>query len=226
VNTEKLFLGKTESEIIYLYKHSWECDWYWGMGYVGNLNNHYHFEKFISNETDPKKIFPMGTNLTQSDWWVLRDLFIQAYALKHVAEIYQFGGNQVENSITRKIISEEKAAIANSDLKIILDTIWDYLYEVNMRGNDMRKDEFNLYLLTRTDEPQSMYDKYDSCIVCAKSAIDALTITPDDSYPFEEDDDDLWSSWVKNEKYIDVKEIGKAGSSMKRGVVLASFNAG
>ena len=90
----------------------------------------------------------------------------------------------------------------------------------------MRKNEFNLYLLTRNDKQKSIYDTYDSCVVCAKSAIDALTITPDDSYPFEEDDDNLWSAWVKNEKYIDIKEIGKADPSMKRGVVLASFNAG
>jgi hypothetical protein len=60
-------------------------------------------------------------------------LFIQAYALKECAEIYQYGGHQTtEKQITDIIKDKAKADNLNKDLKKVLDLIWDL---VNKRLN-------------------------------------------------------------------------------------------
>jgi hypothetical protein len=80
--------------------------------------------------------------------------------------------------------------------------------------------KMNLYLLKRTDYPEdeTPYDSYDSLIVAATTAKDAITISP---------------SNMKNVKYewtssdnIKCTFIGTAKKFTKRGIILKSFNAG
>lgn len=78
-----------------------------------------------------------------------------------------------------------------------------------------------LYLLKRLDD--FSYDEYDSAIVAAKNADDAETIHP--SGREDEPTQGLYSTWT-NQAFIDVTEIGTAKPGTKRGVILASFNAG
>ena len=81
-------------EVIELQKHSWDCDWYWGFGYIGNSRLHTHFNNiFLTEETDIDKIFEI-TDIRQDEWWILRDLFEQAYSLRSCAETYRHGGHQ------------------------------------------------------------------------------------------------------------------------------------
>jgi hypothetical protein len=133
----KILLGKVRDdykgnhvagEKIYLSKHSWDCGWYWGFGYVGNKDLHTHFDSaFLTSETDIKKIFE-ETKITQSEWWLLRDLFIQAYALKNCAEVYRYGGHQTSKTgITDIIKNDELAKQLNKDLETVLNKIWEML---------------------------------------------------------------------------------------------------
>ena len=74
-----------------------------------------------------------------------------------------------------------------------------------------------LYLLSQ--DVNDDYDTYDSCVVCAKSKEDAVTILP---CLLESRITDEWAE----PKDITCKEIGKANNREKRGVIIASFNAG
>jgi hypothetical protein len=123
----KILLGKIDKETVYLTKHQWDCDWYWGFGYIGNSNHHFHIESLIEGETDVNKIFDQ-TWLTQTAWWILRDLFIQAYGLKKAAEIYRHGGHQMKVAgLTDVLQLQDKADIINADLGILLDKTWDFI---------------------------------------------------------------------------------------------------
>lgn len=126
--TEQVRLGITkDNECIYLTKHKWDCDWYWGFGYVGNKHCHFHIDSLITAETDVNKIFA-DTNISQAEWWVIRDLFIQAYALKNAAEVYRHGGHQCTvKGVTDVIKNPNKAAELNADLERVLDLIWKYV---------------------------------------------------------------------------------------------------
>ena len=62
------------------------------------------------------------------------------------------------------------------------------------------------------------YDTYDSCVVCAKNKLEAKTIRPSaDDY-----------SWLPKEleSKIGVEYLGEAKKGLKKGIVIASFNAG
>ena len=125
---EKIFLGKSfEHGNLYLSKHNWDCGWYWGFGYLGNANSHTHFNNTFLNENiwkSPKELFE-STAITDKLWWELKDLFSQAYVLKRVAEVYHHGGHCITTDNTKIIIDQEKEAMINKDLEIILNKIWE-----------------------------------------------------------------------------------------------------
>ena len=61
----KILLGKLKSdadiyasgENIYLRKHTFDCGWYWGFGYVGNYRCHHHFETFLKDAKTASELF-------------------------------------------------------------------------------------------------------------------------------------------------------------------------
>lgn len=130
----KVLLGKIDNENVYLTKHTWDCDWYWGFGYVGNRNQHFHIDSLIKGELDVNKIFS-ETTLKQETWWIIRDLFIQAYGLKKAAEIYRYGGHQTTvKGLTDLLRNQDKADQLNADLGILLDVIWSFIVnQLNMQ---------------------------------------------------------------------------------------------
>jgi len=81
-----------------------------------------------------------------------------------------------------------------------------------------------LYLLTQ--DRNIGYDTYDSAIVCAESEDEAKMIHPCDyKNNWNGERDSIFDSWCAA-KDVDVKLIGLAAPSIKKGVVLSSFNAG
>lgn len=100
----------------------------------------------------------------------------------------------------------------------------------------------NLYKLSQTINED--YDTYDSAIVCAENEEEARHIHPSEfvthykdgkwygTYavaPYSEyETENCFRSWVKFEDLDQVKVelIGEAEANIKKGVVLASFNAG
>lgn len=132
----KILLGKTkDNENLYLEKHSWDCGWYWGMGYVGNKNMHTHFDSvFLKDNRYNVSDHFSQTKITQNEWWLLRDLFVQAYALKKCAEVYKHGGHQTSKAgVTDLIKNELMENQLNTDLEKILDKIWEIMTEISKR---------------------------------------------------------------------------------------------
>lgn len=130
----KILLGKlnrdadvtASGENLYLEKHKWDCGWYWAMGYLGNVRCHFHFESFLDHNKLASELFET-TPITDSEWWVIRDLFKQAYSLKAAAEVYLHGGHQTtREGITDILKSEDKAKALNADLELVLDLVWDF----------------------------------------------------------------------------------------------------
>jgi hypothetical protein len=78
-----------------------------------------------------------------------------------------------------------------------------------------------IFLLRRTDEWG--YEDYDAIVVCANDANDAITIDPDGK-PFKYKNP--FGAWARTTGDIECTEIGVANKDQKRGVILASFNAG
>jgi len=145
---EKLFLGRVKKEIfddrkkninllmlgenLWLEKHTWDCGWYWGFGYIGNKHLHTHAETFIKKLLwkNADEVFER-TKFNNNDFWIFKDLLKQAYSLKGTAEIYIHGGHCLEKEgVTDVIKSKEKAKTINKDLETVLDTMWSFLEEI------------------------------------------------------------------------------------------------
>jgi hypothetical protein len=82
----------------------------------------------------------------------------------------------------------------------------------------------NLYKITRGDDEVD-YNQYDSAVVAATSPSDAKTIHPDGSYVTDERKNRMYDTWVPLSE-VEVTYLGKAAKGVKRGVIIASFNAG
>lgn len=140
--TNKIKLGKLKSdagsyadgEVIWLTKHSWDCGWYWSFGYLGNRDCHFHFDSILFLKDSKGNILYTAsdlfqeTNISDKEWWVIRDLFVQAYALQKAAEVYRHGGHQTsQKGVTDVIQNLEMSNRLNEDLKKLLDTLWDFV---------------------------------------------------------------------------------------------------
>jgi len=76
-----------------------------------------------------------------------------------------------------------------------------------------------LWLLTQDIE--TGYDTYDSCVVCADTADEARMVTPDSW------DRTSLHSWAHTPAQVRVEYIGDATAGIEKdSVVLSSFNAG
>lgn len=64
----KQLLGYTkyDHKPIYLEGFSWDCDWYWGGGYIGNKNMHCHFDGCFLDVPD-RRGHPLGNFITPWD---------------------------------------------------------------------------------------------------------------------------------------------------------------
>ena len=126
---DKIYLGNTtQCGRLYLSKHSWDCGWYWGFGYIGNNSCHMHIDSLMGAEYDIRSIFDKGSPITQNQWWIIRDLFKQAYALQKAADVYRHGGHQTSNpGMTDCIKNLEMAARINKDLEVVLNKVWDFI---------------------------------------------------------------------------------------------------
>ena len=78
--------------------------------------------------------------------------------------------------------------------------------------------QMKLYRLWQNDNND--YDTYDSAVVCAESEDEAKSIADT-----EFSGDLAYGSWVSIDK-VKCQLIGNAVSGMKKGIIVASFNAG
>lgn len=120
--TSRVLLGKSKKykEAIYLYTPTFDCDWCWGFGYLGNNNCHYHLSSYQQefgsslarnmNMFDALKedyvLCPALQNAT--NLWAFCELFKTAYALGEVAQIYNRGGSHYSNNPCKELLKNKE----------------------------------------------------------------------------------------------------------------------
>ena len=102
---KKYLMGKNQrGEKVWLETPSWDCDWYWGFGYLTTKNSHTHVygltsrheyydtekqcyrlsSEYLHNIYDSPKL--VETTFTEEEGWKLSELFKEFYLLKDMAE--------------------------------------------------------------------------------------------------------------------------------------------
>jgi len=124
--TEKAFgnkiflLGKDDQGTLYwLESPSWDCDWYWGFGYIETYTNnkhpeiakdissHQHWDGFITGFKDEKNNYvhhlnDKGSNLVETtvsekESWMLAELMKEFYQLRTTAELFGRGSAHISD---------------------------------------------------------------------------------------------------------------------------------
>lgn len=137
---------------IWLEEATWDCDWYWGFGYLetyaGNckpssardISSHQHVDGFLFKKDGSdyidhfyqSKDFQYLT-FTEEESWELADLFQSFYTLKEAAEFFHRGGSHVSTSAIKgelKNTNFEKSINADF-LPKIFKRIYELLEPIN-----------------------------------------------------------------------------------------------
>lgn len=129
------YLGrrKEDNARIYLEKGSWECDWYWGFGYLEvynkpktDIKEHYHFDSLFKGELDGLRDHFKTFVLTEKQQWLLIYYMKSFYTLREAAEIYGRGGSHyttIPEGIEANIKDTELAVRINRDIRKIITAV-------------------------------------------------------------------------------------------------------
>ena len=129
------FLGKDKDGVWYwLEEPSWDCDWYWGFGYLEiynkpktDIKEHYHFDSLLKGWglDDIEKHFSSFV-LKEKEMWVLADLMKSYYTLRETASFYHQGSsNYTETKTNIKDLKFCKRI--NNDIEIIIKEVEETL---------------------------------------------------------------------------------------------------
>lgn len=110
---------------------SWDCGWYWSLGYLGHHYCHFHLDGLIKEHSTNlfdaiKKEFGDTLTITDdSDLWTFCELMMTAYTLKKAAEVLGCGGSHYKTNPVAGIVKNEKEVkrINEKVLPIIFDQV-------------------------------------------------------------------------------------------------------
>lgn len=101
----QFLLGMKDGECYWLEQASWDCDWYWGLGYVESYrghgradrswSSHQHFDGLFlkpAKFVDGYKEFFDEQPFTDEEIWTLLELMQSAYIARKYAEMLYTGG--------------------------------------------------------------------------------------------------------------------------------------
>lgn len=148
--TKKYYIGRNDNGNIYLSAPKWDCGWYWGFGYLGNANCHYHLDglasEYRTNMYDAlikhfDKAFIFKTEIEEDKYnnllWQFCELVSTAYSLKETAEVLGRGGaHYTTNPLAELIKNEAEVKRIN---ETVLPAIFDKLDEVLARVSELHE---------------------------------------------------------------------------------------
>ena len=143
-------LGKDKyGKYLWLEEGTWDCDWYWGFGYVETYTNnknpsrsydiesHTHIDSLIFKKVNNKYIHHWNdlsdlesTVLTESESWEFSDLMKSFYTLKEAAEIYHQGNSHLTSN---HIITLKNKEAYNRINQIEIPKIMKRVYQILSR---------------------------------------------------------------------------------------------
>jgi hypothetical protein len=141
----KVLIGINEGQKIYLSAPSWDCGWYWGFGYLGNSQTHYHVDGLKTREWYDaekkcfqserlnlfdgfKKHFGNSFKITDKDLWTLSELFETFYTLRKTAEVLGRGGAHLTSNPAAEVIKNPEEVTRIND--VVLPQIFEEIYKI------------------------------------------------------------------------------------------------
>ena len=138
-------LGEDKDGVKYwLEEGYWDCDWYWGFGYIETYTNnnnpststditsHEHFDSKILNNNkccfDTFKEIFVKTPLDNNEIWALCELMKTFYALKETSDLHYRGSSHITNNPCKDLLkNDEEYQRIN---KILIPNIMNEVYKI------------------------------------------------------------------------------------------------
>lgn len=160
-NYPKILLGRHDNENIYLSPPSWDCGWYWGFGYLGNRNCHYHIDGLSKKEDcymyDAfKKHFGKSLIVRDSQLWVICELFRTFYSLKETAEVLGRGGSHFTSNPCADIITNKDEVKRINE--VVLPAIFEAIYKILIPAQDNKKQDEQLVKINLKGDTSKVVD--------------------------------------------------------------------
>ena len=101
-NDKKYYLlgkRKEDNRKVWLEEGSWDCDWYWGLGYIEifsykykDIDEHTHFDSLFKNIDNWNEYFS-ETTLTKEEMFELFEMMRLLYTSRHYSDMLHVGAN-------------------------------------------------------------------------------------------------------------------------------------
>ena len=130
---DKVFFGREKSTgaAIYITKPSFDCDWYWSFGYLGNRNCHYHLSGYkngrnICMHDALLEDYDLAEHI-KDDLWSFCEQAKTIYTLIEAAKVFHIGGAHQSKNPCADIIKAHSHdnEINEKLLPILLQKFWD-----------------------------------------------------------------------------------------------------
>ena len=124
-NGDKLFLLGIRNNIYYwLHEPTWDCDWYWGLGYIKtytttnspmkskDIESHEHFDYMFmyknNNIIEEMKLFFDDIVLSESELYLFAELMNSMYICRKFADMTNNGGTNYTKNPCKEILENKK----------------------------------------------------------------------------------------------------------------------
>ena len=117
INNKKYYLIGIDNygDKNYLKEASWDCDWYWGFGYITDAKKDskffYHFDSIIKeSKSEPIETFRSKfpeTPLTDKEIWQLYELMKSFYIIREYSDLCKLGGSHYTKNPVKDILCDE-----------------------------------------------------------------------------------------------------------------------
>lgn len=135
------YLGTDKDGLNYfLQEATWDCNWYWGGGYIEtyiysdapthpiDINTHEHFDtKFPT--WDKFFNFFVTSPFTEEEKWTIYELMKSFYTARHYADMLHRGGSHITNNPAKKVIQNNMEEYDRINKKVI-PAIMTELYKI------------------------------------------------------------------------------------------------
>ena len=118
---DKLIFGRDRrsKDLIYIEKPRIACGWYWGFGYLGNDNCHYHLSSFreggiTANQNTTRNVcmhdclledYALNPHI-EKNLWQITELAKSIYTLKASAELFHRGGSHQATNVGKDYLKD------------------------------------------------------------------------------------------------------------------------
>lgn len=126
-----------DGEKVYLEKSTFDCNWYWGIGYLETFNRSYtdisslfHADTTILSWDEFNEYFE-ETVLTRNEIWQFLELMRTLYTLRKMSDtIYQGGSHYTINEVEQALLKEYQPMydkINNETIPTLLNEVYKLL---------------------------------------------------------------------------------------------------